>query len=213
MHGLTNNQWDELQKLVKAAARRVAAQWPGTVEREDLEQDMTVRLLESPGAADRLLQEQEQQVRQSFLIKMGHQLASEQQTAYDRFSGNYLYDSGQVRGYLERQVWLIEEVQSVEKMDFYEALGLLADKNSVYYAAIVNRFVHEIIPDDAGRMRVGRAVDSLTDLMNRIGAERRRSRVEGPGSRTVFSNATAHVISRQQYGGDYNPGENNARNL
>lgn len=206
MHGLTNNQWDELQQLVKAAARRVAAQWPGTVEREDLEQDMLVHLIERPGALERLFEESEPRVRQSFLIKVGHQLASEQQTAYDRFSGNYLYDSGQVRGYLERQVWLIDEIQSVEKMDFYEALGLLADKNSVYYAAIVNRFVHEIIPDDAGRMRVSRAVDSITGLMNKLGSERRKNRTAGPGSRRVMSNSQAGTETTIVWQGDYSDG-------
>jgi len=191
---MTPDEVEELESLAGQAARRVAAQWPGTVEKEDLEQEIIVHLLERPGALERLFEEPNPQVRQSFLIKMGHQIASDMQADYDRFSGNYLYDAGQVRGFLERQLWLTEEEQSVETLDLEEALGNLADKNSAYYAAVVNRFVHGIIPhttDSGSFKRIERAVEALTDLMNRIGQERERRYTEGPGSRKAMSNAQA----------------------
>lgn len=194
MSELTKDQADELQQLAGAAARRVAGQWPTTVEKEDLEQDIVLHLLTRPGVLARLFEEPEQQVRQAFLIKVGHQLASKQQQDYDRFSGNYLYDAAEVRGLVERQVWLTESKPSAEKLDLEEALGLLAEKNSRYYASLVNRFVHEIVPDTSDTAefnRIQRGIESLTELMNRIGAERKRTYTEGPGSRKAISNASA----------------------
>jgi len=195
---MTPDEVEELESLAGQAARRVAAQWPGTVEKEDLEQEIIVHLLERPGALDRLFEEPNPRVRQSFLIKVGHQLASQMQADYDRFSGNYRYDAGQVRGFLERQLWLNGDKPSTEKLDLAEALASLADKNSSYYAAVINRFVHEMVPDRANTSQfntIQRAVEALTDLMNRIGEEREKHYTEGPGSRKAMSNSQARYAT------------------
>lgn len=194
MHGITDTQWGELERLARAAARRVSAQWPDVVERDDLEQDILVYLMENGPATVGRIFEEDEPTRQAFLIKLGHRMASDAQAAYDRFSGNYMYDSAEVLGYLKRHIWLAGDVQSVEKQDLAEAVANLAETNSTYYAAVVNRFVHEIIPDrsdTAGFNRVQRAVDALTEKMNRIGSDRQRNWTEGPGSRKVISNASS----------------------
>lgn len=209
MNELTKDQTTELQQLVKAAARRVAAQWPSVVEKDDLEQEIVLHLIERPGALARLFEEPEQQVRQSFLIKVGHQIASKEQQDYDRFSGNYLYDTAEVRGFLDRQIWTIKDKLSAEKQDLEEGLSILAERNSKAYAEIVNRFFHDIVPaDSAGRMRVLRAIETLTELMNRTGAERRRAYTEGPGSRKAIPNQAMDVLTRTDHAGTYNDGRN-----
>ena len=201
---LTKEETKQLDEMIRAAARRVAAQWPTVVERDDLHQDIWVHLLERPGALNRIFEEQDDKVRQAFLIKLGHQIASEEQIAYERFSGNSLYSVMQVRGLLERKVWKFKDKVSAEKMDLMEALKLLAQKNSAYYAEIVNRFEHDIIPDRQSneRRKLDRAVEVLTELMNRLGQERRKRHTEGPGTRKVISNSAAQALTARQWNGE-----------
>lgn len=187
-------RWEALYPRIEKAAKRVAAQWPDVIDAEDLAQSMAVGLMERPGALVRFFTEDER-TQQAFLIKVGHQVASDEQRSYDRHSGNYLYDTAEVRGYLERGVLADEEPPSrfrAEIVDLWEGMANLADRKSPYYAEVVNRYVHGIIPEGStGRSRISRAVEGLTGEMNRIGATRKKERIEGPGSRTVLSNAAA----------------------
>lgn len=200
---LTKEETKQLDEMIRAAARRVAAQWPTVVEWDDLRQDIWVHLLERPGALNRIFEEQDDKVRQAFLIKVGHQIASEEQIAYERFSGNSLYSVMQVRGLLERKVWKFRDKVSADKMDLMGALKLLAKKNSGHYAEIVNRFEHDIFPQGgADKMRLQRAVESLTELMNRLGQERRKRHTEGPGTRKVISNSAAQALTARQWNGE-----------
>lgn len=183
---------EELQKLAVAAAKRVSYQWPDNVEVDDLAQDIMLRLMETPATVERIFEENEP-TRKSFMVRIAHQVASQQQIDYEQFSGNYLYDTVEVRGYLERQVWLLPVDRfRPEIADLTEGLNNLADKGSNHYAEIINRYEYDIVGSGgAARVRTNRAVEALTAEMNRIGATRRKDRIEGPGSRKVVSNLTA----------------------
>ena len=194
------SNYKELHKLATTAARRVSFQWPEHVTTEDLAQDICMRLLESPGAMGTFFNEPDQATRQAFLIKVAQQLASAQQSEYEHFTGNYIYDTAEVRGLLERQVWLhtLDRFRP-EVVDITEAMARMAKTKSNHYAEIIKRFVHEMVPaDSTGRMRVSRAVESLTMEMNIIGSNRRKDRIEGPGSRTAMSNQSAQGILTAQ---------------
>lgn len=205
---------NDLHQLAKAAARRVSFQWPSVIDEDDLAQDICVRILESPSAMERIEVEDEI-TRKAFMVKVAHQVASDQMVEFDRFSGNYLYDTVEVRSLLEEQAWLLQaDKLSSEVMDLKESMDNLAQRNSSYFASIVNRFQYDIVPDDsAGRMRVTRAVASLTEEMNLVGARRRKDHIEGPGTRRAISNEAARRITRRDYSGDsvsYRAGENDA---
>lgn len=194
--------YEELQKLATTAARRVAYQWPEHVTVEDLAQDICIRLLETQGSLDRLFDEPDLQTRQAFLIKVAHQLASAQQTEYERFTGNYIYDTAEVRGLLERQVWLHDPDRfRPEIADLTEGMARLAKVKSNHYAELINRFQHEIMPDrtsSSAHSRISRAVESLTMEMNILGSNRRKDFIEGPGTRKAMSNHAAATTTKAQ---------------
>lgn len=193
----------ELFKLATDAAKRVAFQWPDHVGVDDLTQDMLFHLLESPGTVERLFDE-DLGVQRAFLVKLGHQIASDTQVDYDRFSGNYLYDTGEVRGMLERQIWYSTIDQwRPEISDLTSGLATLKQSNSNYWAVLMARYEQEIVPDhdDAtGKRKIRRAVAALTRKMNYAGRDRERLRIEGPGTRKCASNLACQSLTDREAG-------------
>lgn len=191
---------EEIEKLAQGAARRVAGSWPEAVEPDDLTQAIILRLLESPGAFDRIFEEDEP-TRKAFLIKVGHQVASKLFQDYEQFSGNYTYDTAAVRGLLDRDALVTDQDRfTPEIADLREGLKNLKELGSNYYADIINRFIHDH-PDtytNSGKVRVNRAVEALTAQMNRIGSERRKNYTEGPGTRKAMSNFAATQLLTSQ---------------
>lgn len=207
---VTAQDWDELNKLAQGAAKRVARSWPDAIEIEDLAQGVLMRLVESPGAAARIFEEDEP-TRKAFMIRVAHQVASEQFQDYEQFSGNYTYDTAIVRGLLDNGGLTAELPKfSADIADLREGLANLADSGSAYYADIVNRYVHELPEtyESNGRTRNSRAVAALTTQMNRIGTERRKNFTEGPGSRFSRSNQSGQVESIVDWQGDLMEGRN-----
>lgn len=198
---------EDLLTLAKAAARRVSFQWPSVIEEDDLAQDVVLRLLDSPGALQRIETEDEISVK-AFMVKVAHQVASDQMVDYDHFSGNYLYDTVEVRVLLEEQAWLLKSNKlSAEIMDLKEAMKNLVKKNSGYYADLVNKYQHEIdYSDNTGKSRIRRGVASLTEEMNWIGVRRRKDFIEGPGSRKAYTSKAGQVSATTDWQGDYGDG-------
>lgn len=157
-----------------------------------------MRLMAAPGAVERFYAEDDA-TQKAFLIRMAHQVASDEQVDYDRFSGNSLYDSGFVRGMLDRQGWHYTiDIWNPEVSDLAEGLESLKRKDSTYWACIVNRFEREEIPSAENKneqRRIRRAVVALTREMNLAGRNRQRRRIEGPGTRRVVSNSSARTLT------------------
>jgi len=219
-----------LEKEVHKAAKSVAHQWPGIVEADDLEQDIYLRLLESPGSVDKLLNEFDDRNRLNAIIQIGHQIAAQERTDYEVFSGNFRYSVNEVKRLLEDRAlhnenpelssnWSVAEDfvskggefedtvlnKSSSENDLRRGMKRLRERNSKYAEVIDRRYLRdEVIPqeDRAERTRLTRALTALTTEMNRSFKQQQRQH-EGPGSRRAISNAAAYVKSNQQYSGGF----------
>lgn len=171
---------DEFREKVRKAARSVAS-GVNQVEADDVEQDIWVRLLEDTQYYDTLC---EQDDPFQSLKRIGRQEAYKQSSAYEHYSGNYVYNPGEVRGLLSE--FLVEAtLESIaEHTDLVEGLLMLRDVNKNQFNNIINKYVHGI---EANTGRTVEAVAKLADLMNQVNRAARYS-YEGPGSRKALTN-------------------------
>lgn len=193
----TKQVWKELirfDKDIQFIARAVAFEWPKATTEEDLAQEMYIRLAETPASVDKL-KELDRRSRLGWLKRIAEQIASIERTDYDHFSGNYCYSSNEVRKALENGV-LTQHPTKVNpiSVDIHEALPRLSEKNREIIAA---KFVNRDY--DGYRVYVTRAVDKLTELMNRASHREKHEYHDGPGSRKAISNSAAQRIATQQY--------------
>jgi hypothetical protein len=180
---------EALSEDVKRAAKAVAAQWPGVIGPDDAEQEIWMRLVESPGSAKKIIGEMNEKERFSSLMRIGRQVASQYRTDYDTFSGNYRYGVAEVKENLESGALSPEaETLSPERVD----LGLAMHGLSVSQVRVLRkRYVYKEPLSSSERTALSRAETALTDGMNRIYLNRAFSYTEGPGTRRAMSNAAA----------------------
>jgi hypothetical protein len=225
-----------LSREIKKAAQAVAYQWPGVVEADDLEQDISVKLLESTASLYKVLGFDDKG-KINALIQIGHQIAAQERTDYEIFSGNFKYSVNEVKKLLTDRAlhnespglgsnWSISDKfskggefedavlnKSSAETDLKRGMKKLKATNSAYAEIIERRYLRdELIPKDeeGARTRLSRALTSLTTNMNRSYKQRHAARSDGPGTRKVVSSAGAKAISNTNYSGDYwypNPGK------
>lgn len=210
---MTSNDYsyDELEPIlqdlyptIRRAARSVAFQWPGVVEEDDVEQSIALRLWESPGSLVRI-SNMEDRPKYRAIVGIGHQLASQERTDYDYYKGSYRYGVDEVKTLLKRGV-LIEPVDGFHDavFDLMEGLAAVWKRNERYVDAIVIRYADLIYPSSgADKKRLSDALTELTNEMNKSNKRRYSERDDGPGTRTVLTNAQAQALSGSQYDGDY----------
>jgi hypothetical protein len=192
---ITELDWIGLRAQAAKAAARVARSWPHCVTADDLEQAIMLKLIEAPESSAKLLEESEVAQRK-ILIAAGHRIASSEQQDYERFSGQYLYSVREVRALLEENVLTVEnEAFNPVEVDLRQALDTIAPQ---YAEAINRRYRQGIVPPRRGAeaVRLSRAIERLTELMNRTGRARVAERSGGPSSRRAMSNARAIAASR-----------------
>lgn len=213
---------EDLDGLIRKAARYVAFQWPGIVEEEDLIQDISLHLLERPNSVTKL-GEMEDGVRLKWIKGIGHQIANRERIDYEHFSGNFRYSVNEVKALLSSGILeeLGEELRSSWKAEDYTSKGggfedalltknsmetdlrrgmkALASSNSGYYAAVHRRYLGGEMSVD--RHSLHRALTSLTDHMNRSFKRQHLNRPDGPGTRRAISNALARSQCSKETGG------------
>ena len=208
---ISNDAYRLIAEDVTRAAKASARKWSGVIDPEDMEQEMWLRIAESTDYSEKLA-EMDDAARTSVLNKMGSQIASGYRNDYEKFSGNYIYSTDEVRELLESGALgnlnggeltiAVDHDESVdnqevaqrvvsrketvtERIDLELGLKALAKRNSSYYAAIVNMHIYGIRPvDDTARRTLNRAIDALTEEMN-WSFKRRFDEYEGPGKRVV----------------------------
>ncbi|HVV11613.1 hypothetical protein [Amycolatopsis sp.] len=189
----------EILHDIQRAATRVGREWGAVTTVEDIEQEITLHLLDKRTV--KRLAEFDPAARRETLYRIGTQLAVQERVDYDHFTGNFLYSTRDVREILGRGTLHEQRERTyTERLDLDEATALLRDKNPRYAELIWKRYVLEETVTE--KMALSRAVDSLTDCMNQINAARRRGYDQGPGSRAVISNDQARQISRDDYAGN-----------
>src|SRR5690606_20574302 len=132
--------------------------------------------------------------RLAWLKRIAEQIASIERIDYDYFSGNYCYSSNEVRKALENGI-LTQRPTKVNpiSVDIHEALPRLSEKNREILAA---KFINRDY--DGYRVYVTRAIDKLTELMNRASHREKHDYHDGPGSRRAISNSGARFITNNQ---------------
>jgi hypothetical protein len=220
----------DMKNEVTKAAKTVAFQWPGIVEADDLEQDITLHLLDRPGSVEKLLRDFDDRQRLNAIIKIGHQIAAQERTDYDLFSGNFRYSVNEVKQILEDRVlhnespelgsnWSVTNYTSsggefadtvntklATETDLRRGMAHLRKVNSKYAEAIDSRYLRdEVIPRDdrAQKTLLGRALTALTTQMNRSYKRQFVERPDGPGTRKTVGRRAAGVKSSQQYDGSH----------
>jgi hypothetical protein len=183
---------EDIREAVKKAAEIVSRDWVTTLDQDDVEQDIWLELLEDDG----LMKEVENSSSPLTILRhLGNRNASRIVNAYEFYSGQYQYGTKEVRGILEQGVLTTHEFRTTtEKQDILGGMECLRERNDRYADVIVNRFYWKDRTVDT--KTVTRAVDALTQEMNRVNTLRRFSHKEGPGKRTVVSNAASIDATR-----------------
>ena len=221
-----NHNVNALAKDIQKAAKTVAFQWPGIVEADDLTQDISVKLLESPSSVEKLLTDFDDRQRLNAIIKIGHQIAAKERTDYEVFSGNFRYSVNEVKRLLDdralqnddpslRSNWTISDnftkggefadavnTKSSSETDLRRGMDRLTATNERYAEIIQRRYLTGESVSGNDSSTLSRALTQLTTNMNRSFKQRHAERPDGPGTRKAISNSHAQLLSSRQYGGD-----------
>lgn len=161
---------EDLVKPIKKAAKIVASQWPGVIEADDVEQEIWLYLVESPGSAQKALEATEPKAQARFLTRIGHQRASKARAAYDYFRGAYKYSVKDVKDLLTSGGLSADNQDrvKVEYTDLHEAFRTLKERNESYASAIALRYLlSEPVASKQRENTLRRGIEVLTNEMNR----------------------------------------------
>lgn len=179
-------------KAVERAARNTAEKWPDE-EWEDLAQDVWVRLLENQSYLDRCLGSDSPA---PLLSKISGQLATEHQLMRNLFRGKNPYNPVQVRSMLEAGILKDYNVATVsESHDLSFGMLDLKKSNDSYFQVLVSKYKKDQAVEE--KMKVTRAIDKLTDLMN-ITVLKAPKYHDGPGARKAMSNEQSQWVTQTQ---------------
>ncbi|AVJ50800.1 hypothetical protein SEA_GEMMA_56 [Mycobacterium phage Gemma] len=221
---MTENKIERLSKSTKRAAKIVASQWPGVIEADDLEQTLYLKLLESPGTVDKVL-DLEPKAKDRFLVRMGHQIASQERTDYAYYKGSYRYSLAEVKKLLKagalKGLELDPEVQTYDSegskphggeskppvdsavLDLRTALDALRERNETYADAVVKRYLFDEFAETKSEENALRnGTEALTDEMNRVHRVNHVTRDDGPGTRQGVRRESARYVSKSQWDND-----------
>ncbi|MGV9364487.1 hypothetical protein [Amycolatopsis sp. NPDC003731] len=190
---------DFLLPEVTRAAKSATRSWTGALDAEDIEQDMWVKILESPRTLPALLSYEAEQ-RGKVLRAIARQCAGAEMADREHFSANVTYSTDDVRRILENggADQVPGSPSHVEWLDTQAGLGGI----SPWYAEVI--FCYYVAgdyvepPGDNGKT-LTRARDALAVAMN---AARKAANAvhDGPGSRRVVSNSAAQSLTRFEGG-------------
>ena len=176
----------EIKEAIRRASGSVVYSWPDVVEKEDLEQELWVWLMESP-SAQRKLTSIPRDERHKILVRQGHLIASKISDHNKVFAGDVVYSVEEVK-----EALLGRNLGHDIVDDLADAMEILRDKNNGHAAAIRSRYGDREFPKEpAARMVLSRAIVSLTTEMNRVLRNKFAEHTDGPGTRQVLSNAEA----------------------
>lgn len=174
---------------IDSAARIIAHEWPGIIDADDARQEIWVKLLGSASYIDDLTAMSATQ-RLRALALIGHQVAARYRSDYDRFSGNFLYSTREVRELLELDA--LRSQGDAFQADHLDVRNAYRELSSNHTEILSQRYLNGQAVSDTKALT--RAVDALTRAMNRRVRERADVH-DGPGSRRVMSNATSQALT------------------
>lgn len=179
---------------VDKVAKSTSYKWTD-LDWEDIRQDVWVYLLERPAEYDRMVEDAWDD-RDKKLRKVGSQVAVATLSAYELYSGQYVYGKDEVKGLLRSGALINSEFGTLsERLDLSLGMEELKDTNPSYFSVLVDNYVHEKSMTDAQYVIISRALDKLTLLMNQIHNFNEYTYENGPGARTVLSNSASIGIT------------------
>ncbi|WP_458682252.1 hypothetical protein [Prescottella equi] len=179
-----------LKQAIGRAASSVVIQWPDVIDSDDLEQELWVWYLTSPKVREKLDSVPDRE-RHLLLVRQGHNIAAEAVKANHRFATTFAYSVDDVKAALRG-----EALSAALLDDFSEAMETLRERKDQNADVIRRRYgLGESLVSDSDRSALRRAHIALTDEMNRIVREKFDARSDGPGSKSVVSNATAQAAT------------------
>lgn len=192
--------YGDLEPVTRRAAKAVAYQWPNLLDADDFEQEIWLRLLQSPGTVEKVL-EMDDRARYRAIVGIGHQIASIERTDYDYFKGSYRYSVKEVKELLQQGI--LSEPLPAFKAELIDMTEAFQDIPEQYKSALVSRYVEGVTPQEkSGQNRLTRGLESLVDEMNRVQRRRHSERDDGPGTRAVLSNAQARYQADDDWDGE-----------
>lgn len=174
---------DEFREKVNKAARSVAGR-SNLIEWEDLSQDMWVWMLENPTQYEKYCDMEDPHKN---LTKIAKQEMYKQNSAYEYFSGDYMYAPKEVRGLLTEYLIDVTLESVAEHVDLVEGMLMVKSDAPAYFKTIIDKWVNG---SEVHANMVSKSVDKLTQCMNRVNKAARYS-YEGPGSRRALTNSQA----------------------
>ena len=199
-------------RLVSKAAVNVAWQWPGVLTSEEAEQEIWLKLMESPGSMKKLRDSFDDKQRLNAIIQMGHQIGNRLLNEEMIATGNFRYSVNAVKNILkdaaeQERDPSAKKVTKSALLDMKRGMEALREKNAGYAEAISERYRSGEIPlAGAASSRLSRALTALTTCMNREHKRNHAVRDDGPGTRKAISSAAARVVSTTEWQGDYGDG-------
>ena len=188
---------EDFYKAVDRAARNTADKWP-LEEWEDLAQDVWVQLMEEPNTLKKCMEAYNPA---PLLSRLAGQIATDNQLRRNLFQGKNTYNPPQVRSMLVAGVLKGYNVVTVSEChDLSYAMLDLKKTNDDYFQILVTKFKKGEDVDE--KMKVTRAIDKLTDLMN-ITVLRAPKYHDGPGARRAISNTRAQYITAENNSKNY----------
>lgn len=186
---------------LRRAARSVSRKWEQVISEDELYSEMWLHLVETPASVVKIHDMRPGQ-RDGVLTNIGHQIASRARDTYEHFSGQYSYSVDEVRKLLERGA-LAGHVASFEAPTA-DVLRAAEGLNARYHAAIVSRYIDGLVPasSSAAEKALERAVDSLTNQMNRNRNTDIYEYENGGGRRATMSNFKARSAINLDYLGE-----------
>jgi len=162
----------EIMPLVRKAAQSVAAQWPGVVEADDVEQEIYANLLElKEENLRRLVDEFDRDgLVKVFKERQGHQVAARYRNDFELFSGNYRYSGEEVRSLLESGALVFaDELTVTERVDLTNAMQRLDETSPQYTDVVFRKYAADetFARGSSDEKVLQRAMKALTREMNR----------------------------------------------
>lgn len=210
-----------LRRDIERAARHMKIEWPEVVDSwSDMASEIVVHLVQKNYAT--VVLGLDPKPRRNTLTKIGQQIASSMRDDYEHFNGNFKYSTNEVRQFLEGGAldgileytvdnygnqadnWFPRDSKDgagrevfgkQNKIEPFDIRFTFPQLGENHRKILVRRFLYLEELDGTARKEVTRAVDALTDLMNR--AYRKTSaEFDGPGAKRHRTNAEALNESR-----------------
>lgn len=200
---------EAVMEYVQRAAEKVARDWPGVVDADEVEQEIWVKLLESATYVQQII-DMDPGRRTESLRLIGHQIASGYRNEYEVFTGNVFYGVEDVRSLLKSGI-LTDSQEDLTNgsetltaaLDVRDGMSILAERNPRHTEAIWSEYVTGDYDKTTSTARdmLSRALVHLTTRMNQANRTRYAMYDNGPGTRRVTTNSAASVTKSRDYSG------------